>query len=138
MAVFPEIDRFPHLMPADIVLWKKFLIQHKGEFTVYAYDIHVGAGAPIPPDTPPEYVKSVEASTKKRIDVVAHKPGEVWIIEVKPYASLSAIGQILCYAALYEHDFKPTEKIVKCVVTDVVYPDEAFLFAKFGILSFVV
>lgn len=135
MVLYPEMDRFPHMLAADIDLWRRFLTLHKGEFLVYNYDVHVGVGAPIPLNTPEQYVKAIEASSQKRIDVVAEKDSEIWVIEVKPYASLSAVGQVLCYSALYIDKFKPVKKVIPCIVTDYIYPDEAWLFNHFKITA---
>jgi hypothetical protein len=133
MIIDPDIERFPHMLAGDIALWRKWLNKYGTNFQVYLYDLHVGAGVPILPGTLAQYRLQAEISSKKRIDVVARRAGEIYIIEVKPYASLSAIGQVLCYSALYKKEFNPTERVIPCIVTDYVYADEAYLFKFYGI-----
>jgi len=74
-----------------------------------------------------------ETLTKKRIDAVGHRANKIEIIEVKPNASNSAIGQALAYATLYGKENPGATPIEMVIVTDREVPDMNFLCAQFGI-----
>lgn len=117
------MSKYPHMAFADIPVWERYLEQKHFAYTSIAYDVRVGEGRPIPPDTSPELAIDWQALTMKRIDAVAFLPKEIHIIEVKPRASLSAIGQVLGYCALYEKTFSPTIPTKCIIITDEAQPD---------------
>jgi len=89
------------MMVEDTFVWTKFLESKFIEIKEVWYDVHVGmpvfteAGAD-------EMDKRIAAGvTRKRIDVVAAVAGGLWIIEIKPYASMYAVGQVLTYVRLF-------------------------------------
>lgn len=118
----PELLRkYPHMFPKDIVIWERFLLKHANEFTGFDYDIKVGTVPKFPDGLDTGIYKAGEILWKKRIDAVGHKADELLIIEVKPNAGPSAIGQVLGYVQLYRDEIKPTQKISGLIVTD--FPD---------------
>ncbi|GAI95172.1 unnamed protein product, partial [marine sediment metagenome] len=43
VTVPPAIQKaYPHMMPADIILWRTFLATEDWKRVRYAYDVHVG------------------------------------------------------------------------------------------------
>lgn len=103
-----KLHRYPHMFPADVPVWERFLEMRAAEFVEFSYDVLVGKG--IEPDrTLDREIQQLSVKlTKKRIDVVGFKEGSIWIIEVKEIATVSAPGQVLGYHRLYLRDFKPT------------------------------
>lgn len=89
----------------EILLWKKFLSKHGKKFDKYVYDVHVGKGVGVIPGLPAPYNRMAMQLSQKRIDVVAHKDGDVFIIELKDIADLQAIGQLEGYKTLYEDKY---------------------------------
>ena len=107
MVTYAPIPKYPHMLPVEAELWDKFLRERTPEFIKLEYDVHVG-DVPPPPETLPDYLKGMFQSVySKRIDVVAHDPDKIYVIEVKPRAGMTALGQVLAYKFLYERDFKP-------------------------------
>jgi hypothetical protein len=112
------VVKYPHMLPVEIELWDWFLATHPGLYEKYEYDVHVGKGVEIPPDTPKNIAEMSKKLTQKRIDAVGYKEGEIGIFEVKPYAGASALGQLLTYKALFIEERRPKEMIKLYVVTD--------------------
>lgn len=128
-----ERRRFPHLLPKEVVLWNKFLDKHQDEYLYFEYDIHVGQGAEIPEDIDPMIRKIALGLTRKRIDVTAHKANSITLIEIKPDAGLSAMGQLLAYLYLYTVQFRPTKKVLTHIVSDVIDVDTRNAARAYGI-----
>jgi hypothetical protein len=110
--------KYKHMLKEDEKIWERFLEQYGGDFIGFEYDVLVGRGAEIPPDTPEEYRKQIETVSKLRIDVVAEKENEIWIIEVKPESKLSAIGQLPSYEYFFIKERKPEKPIRKVFVCE--------------------
>lgn len=138
--LFPpeKLVRYPHLMVGDVEIWERYLDLHAKEWTGFRYDVRVGSGAEELPEAP-EYLRRMAlALTEKRIDVLGEKGQELWIIEVKPNAMLSAVGQVLSYQVLFEDRFPEQRKPYLMIVTDRIGPDIDSLCQKFNISLVVV
>ena len=132
------VSKYLHMMPVEVPLWERFLSEHQEYFDSFSYDVHVGEGIPANPLWPENIKAMAKYVTQKRIDAVGYRKGEVWIIEVKPDAGLSAIGQLLSYKELYIKKHGELKKIYLACVTDNITPDEIYLFKKFNIRYYVV
>lgn len=134
MLFAPEkLKKYPHLMVNDVVIWERYLDQHAKEWDSFEYDVRVGEGQQPNPEHP-KYIQSMAvALSEKRIDVVGHRGSHVWIIEVKPSAMLSAVGQLISYQILYEERFPGSGPTELMVITDRVGPDLENLCKKFHI-----
>jgi len=115
----PELLRkYPHMFPLDIILWERFLKIHASEFLGFDYDIKVGSVPKFSDGLDLSVYKAGDILWKKRIDAVGHKANEIFIIEVKPHAGSSAIGQVMGYIQLYTDEIKPAFKVTGMIVTD--------------------
>lgn len=118
MVIYTATPKYPHMLPVEAELWDKFLSQRRPPFINVEYDVHVG-DAPEPPAGTPDYLLNMFKSvSQKRIDAVAHDPDVVYVIEVKPRAGLSALGQVLAYKFLYERDYKPSKPVEMRIVCE--------------------
>jgi len=113
----PKI-KFPHMLPVEAELWDKFLSIRQPPFEKLEYDVHVGDAPERPPDLPEYLWGMFKSVNQKRIDVVGHDPDVIYVIEVKPRAGLSALGQVLAYKFLYLRDFKPTKPVQMRIVCE--------------------
>ena len=132
------VQEYKHLLPQEIKLWREFIKIHGNYFQRFEYDVHVGQGAPIDPAMPDNWKRQVSALSKFRIDVVGYRPGEEWIIEVKPEAGSSSIGQLLSYRELYLEEYPTINKVYLAIVTNVLRHDMDKLFKRFGIKWYVI
>ena len=106
------------MFPLDIAIWERFLDEFGRDYKGFEYDVKVGTGSIPEPETPENYARMEEILSKYRIDAVGIKPNQLEIIEVKPDASTTAIGQVTTYLNLYKRDFAPTIPIRGVIVTD--------------------
>lgn len=140
MTLFPpeKLRKYPHLMVSDVAIWERYLDTFADLWDSFEYDVRVGEG--ITPDAShPAHIQSMAvALTEKRIDVVAHRGILTTLIEVKPSAMLSAIGQLLSYQILFEERYPLKGPVNIMLITDRAGPDLANLCKKFGISVVVV
>lgn len=118
---------------ADTEIWNRFIAKYPDEYDRVQYDFHVGDPPPFNPLTDDGEDKNQDLLYKMRIDVIGHRGSDVEIIEVKPNAGASAIGQIKSYKTLYERDEEPTGRVSMVIVTDTLRPNMDFLCRQEGI-----
>lgn len=124
---------YPHLKPADIAIWEEFIKQNPTAYEWAIYDQAVG--------TIPNFVKEhPDAAMQKeaklyqwKIDIVAFVNDKVHVIEIKPNAGLSALGQILGYTNLFKETFPKIKNVSPLIITDFLRPDMSKLAADMGI-----
>lgn len=120
----PELlHKYPHMFALDIAIWERFLTSEYNVFDGIQYDIKLGTGTKAPQGTSDNYARMQEILSKYRVDAIGHTKTDVTIIEVKPEAGTTAIGQVDLYTALYRRDYG-TDKVVKgMIVTNWELPD---------------
>lgn len=98
---------YPGLLPESVVLWRQWLREHEMEFGAFEYNVRVGEGIRPPaaaltddPQLDVTLREHFRQLTQKRIDVLAHKPGELWILEIAVRPGSRELGQILLYEEL--------------------------------------
>lgn len=135
---FKLLPKYTHLRPEDVAIWEKFIRRYPKFYQTVDYDLKVGTPREYPAAAEDKYKEDLEYLSRKRIDVVGYTNEEIHVIEVKPRASFSAIGQVIGYTDLYR-PFAPAGSIVSSVIiTDEEIPDIKDLCFKRGILYFVV
>ena len=125
--------KYPHLGPEDTAIWSRFIEKNPDYYLEVDYDVKVGEGrdySDLPKDV---YSEDLKYLSKKRIDVVALRDNEIHVIEVKPSAGLSAIGQALGLANLYRVESPADKRIVPVIITDQLLPDMEALCLKMGV-----
>ncbi len=127
------MPKYPHMSPGEEKLWERYLTWGPYVFLRLTYDLHLGDSAPLDPTWQPWLVNLVLATSRKRVDVIGETDKEVIIYEVKERAGMNALGQLLCYEALYREEYKPTKPIKKAVITDRLPPNMDILFPQFNI-----
>lgn len=75
---------------------------------------------------------------QKKIDVVGDAGDHFDVIEVKPRASLGALGQCLAYKWLYESEEIPDLPCTPTIITDILTPDMKRVADAHGVQIFVV
>lgn len=130
--------RYPHMMEQEIITWKKFLRSYGHNFAKYRYDVHVGKGVGRIPGFTPVLQDMAVRITQKRIDVLAARGPETYIIEIKDRASMAAIGQLITYRELYESRYGRGRITGLIIVAETVDPDIRGVIERFKIKLFVV
>jgi len=114
---------YPHMMAEDTEVWTRYLKSWLVPIKEVWYDVHVGRGMEVSEEAT-EIEKRVAAGvSRKRIDVVARVGGGYWVIEVKPVASMVALGQVLGYTRLFEQEYRTEGEVWPVVVCDSVDED---------------
>jgi hypothetical protein len=80
----------------------------------------------------------VAATSRYRIDAIGYRADEIWILEVKPDAGASAVGQLLTYKTLYLDEYPAPNKLYLAVITNQLRHDMERVFTEHGIRWFVV
>ncbi|GAI77685.1 unnamed protein product, partial [marine sediment metagenome] len=109
------LKRYEHMMREDYATWTTFLQSREMFLDEVWYDVHVGQAMAVPEGSPVYMEAHAAAVSRKRIDVVGRTAKEFWIIEVKPYANMQAIGQVLIYEDLFCREFElklPTRTVI--------------------------
>lgn len=130
---FELLPKYPHMKPADVAIWERFVSGNPSAYDKVYYDVAVGST--------PEFDTTVNDTTggtadmlyKKKIDVVGIKDGRVDIIELKPAAGASALGQVRSYVVLYKRDIAETPEPRPVLITDVLKPDMEILAEEMGV-----
>lgn len=117
---FGTFPKYPHLRPADIRIWQAFIDQNPGRFDRVFYDFRVGDAEESPETVSRQVEMSWHDLTRWQIDVIAEDEKNLYIIEIKPHAGSSAIGQVLCYTMLYKDEQKPEKPVIPVVLTDLI------------------
>ena len=129
MAVLGEGQRasimpqYPHMMTADRDVWTRFLETEGHRLLRVWYDVHVGEAVSVVSGSDELIRRVARGITRKRIDVVARVGGGYWVIEVKPFGGMVALGQVLTYSRLFAGEYSVDGPIVPVVVCDRVDPD---------------
>lgn len=114
---------YPHMKPADVALWDRFIEKYPDAYDTCEYDFWVGSPPPFNPIVNEETMGSVDGLYRLKIDVVGRKDGSIDIIELKPRADAKALGQVREYVRLYKRDEKPNKPVRAVLVTDFVRSD---------------
>lgn len=131
------MPHYPHMLAEDREVWSKYLADPVDTITEVWYDVHVGQGMLLPVGADDLDKRIARGVSRKRIDVVAAVKGVYWVIEVKPVASMVALGQVLSYMRLFINEYRPTRAVLGVVVCDSVDPDLFDEFEADGVMVIV-
>jgi hypothetical protein len=121
------------MKPKDIHIWEKYIRANPNKFLSCDYDVPVGET----PDWLNDEIDSISAKQgilyRKKIDVVAYSDDVIYLIEVKPNAGSSALGQILGYDILYRKDYPNAPRTVPMVITNQCQNGYREIFGKMNV-----
>ncbi len=128
------------MLAEDREIYRRFLLNFREIPGEYKYDVLVGHGLTLDPGKYDENILVMtRAITKKRIDVVILTNDIIWIVEIKPNAAMSALGQVLGYVKLYERDHPAeTRPLRPMIITDRASLDDKYLFLTYSIRVIIV
>lgn len=101
------MTHYPHLLMEDTEIWSAYLEDPVVPIKKVWYDVHVGQGMPLPVGAGDIDKRIAAGISRKRIDVVCHVGGGYWVVELKPFGSMLAMGQVISYTRLFIRDYKP-------------------------------
>ena len=120
MSVSP--GRLRGLSPEEQRLWKRYRRKiGLPDGTQTMFNVRLGDGIPAPDEQDPALRRDWKALTQRRADVILIFPtGRIALYEIKPRASLGAIGQLQAYARLISAELgrEVTRKLLLCGQSD--------------------
>ncbi len=128
------MPHYPHFLAEDTEVWTKYLKSDHIKIEAVWYDVRVGMSVLRNEGGDSMLSKIADGLTRKRIDVIAEVDGGLWIIEVKPYANMYAVGQVVTYQRLFVKDYSITGTVAAVIVCDDYDEDLLDEFDEFGIL----
>lgn len=138
--MYPPVKmmRYPHMFPKDIEIWERFLEKYATEYDGFIYDWKVGSGTEPVPELREPYATMQTTLSKYRVDVIGVKAGRYELIETKPNAGPSAVGQIISYRNLFVKDYQGQREVVPVIVTDFERPDIREVASDMGVKYYIV
>lgn len=130
--------KYPHMKPNDIEIWERFIKKYPNAYDRVQYDFHVGDPPPFNPLGDGGEDFNQDALYRLKIDVIGYKGDKIDIIEIKPDAGPSSIGQIISYVTLYARDENPTKALRPVIITNSLKPNMSFLARSEGVHVIVV
>ena len=130
---FQKLHKYPHMMPNDVKIWERFIELEPDRFDTVIYDLHVGEGRPITGEGPEWQEKQTKTLTQFRIDVVGFMNAVPTLVEVKPFAQLSAFGQILAYRYFWQEERRSVVPPLMMIITDNTTPDMKSIYRFYGV-----
>lgn len=124
---------YPHMNVRDKEIWERFVVKFAGAYQSVQYDFHVGEAPPFNTLYDDNEDLNQDMLYRLRIDVIGHTSNTIDIIEVKPSAGPSTIGQLESYKVLYERDEEPQKPIRMVIVTNELKPNMDYLCRAKGI-----
>ena len=128
---FPFIQQtyYPHMSPEDTTLWNRFIETHPHFADFAYYDVPVGSlPHNIQSAQRPITERYVKQTYLKRIDALTQQDKLLHLIELKPYAGMIALGQVImyrhCLAKLLGNDYNIHGMIISDIA-DVDLPELA-------------
>lgn len=138
--IFPFEKRYdyPHMKPRDVAIWERFIDQNPKRYNSCQYDFHVGDAPHFSTLYDDDTDKNQDALYRLKIDVVGFADDYIDIVEIKPDAGASTIGQVKAYRTLYVRDEEPQLPVQMTIITDKERPNMAFLCKAEGVRLVVV
>lgn len=124
---------YPHMAKLDAAVWTRFLDAWSGDFLGFYYDVALGGsiieGLPL---TEAEAL-GWQYNTALKIDAVGLTESQAWVIEVRPRATVSALGSALCYSLVMERDQVTELALLPVIVCESIQPDVAWACERVGV-----
>lgn len=125
--------KYPHMKPRDIEIWERFIALFPDRYVNCQYDVSVGDVPDFMNERSSREGQAMRELYRLKIDVVAYHQRGIDIIELKPSAGASTIGQVVGYVELYKKEYKPLVEVRAVIITDEQKPNMDFLAQKQGV-----
>lgn len=126
------------MKPRDVEIWERFIAKYPDAYDTCQYDFAVGDVPPFMEQRSSREGQAMKELYKSKIDVLGFKGDTIDLIEVKPEAGASSIGQLLGYVSLYKRDVNPTLPVRPVIVTDTLRTNMDYLTKEQGVTLIIV
>lgn len=124
---------YPHMLSQDVEIWSKYLKSPIVPIKEVWYDIHVGAREKTAGGPGTIEARIAAGISRKRIDAVCRVGGGFWVVEIKPFGSMLALGQVVTYTRLFIQEFRPPGEVWPVIVCEKMDDDLADEFDEAGV-----
>ncbi len=94
-------SKYPGMRAREGEVMRLWLKQHEDEYDRFDYNVRVGPGRDPGPAFTDEVRRTAVMSSQLRLDAVAWRRDRPTLIEVKDFATISAIAQLALYAQVW-------------------------------------
>lgn len=130
--------RYPNMARHDGALWERYLKASAHLWKAVSYDVRLGGQEVTDPDATETEKYMWRVNTAERIDVVADRGSEHWVIEIRPNAKLGALGSAIGYVLLAQREPWTQLPLVPAVLTDNMSPDTRWVADQLGVQVIIV
>jgi len=106
-----SLIQFPQMTVNESAIVHAWLLQFADSFDDVQFNVRVGNSIELGPGYDEATQRQAALLSQKRIDIVGFSGNSVTIVEVKLRISLSALGQLLGYALLWQAENPTVEQI---------------------------
>jgi hypothetical protein len=124
---------YPHMAKRDVEVWVDFVAAHGAEYVAFSYDVAFGGQSLELPGETPQSLRAWQYTTALKVDAIGWQANQVWIIEVRPDATVSALGAALCYTLVAKREGLTELPMVPAIVCRNIQPDVEWTCAQLGI-----
>jgi len=124
---------YPHMAKLDTAVWTRFLDAHAREFLGFYYDVALGGRRIEGLQLEEQDVLGWQYNTALKIDAVGLTDTQAWIIEVRPAATVSALGAALTYALVAERDDVFDVPLLPVICCESIQPDVEWACTQLGV-----
>lgn len=135
---YKKLASYPGMKPADIKIWEKFIDLYPKAYESVIYNMTVGEGSAGQQHDDTPLQNGWHQLKCRKIDVVGFIAGRVDVVELKPHAGPSTIGQVVGYMHLYHGYRDPSSFPFPVIITDSDESDMRFLCARLNVRRVVV
>lgn len=128
------MPHYPHMLSEDTAVWSKYLAAPIAAIQEVWYDVHVGKAVPLPAGSSDLERRIASGITRKRIDVVARVGSALWVVELKPFGGMQALGQVLSYTRLFVKEYWPACEVLPVLICSEVDEDLLDQFEVRGVM----
>lgn len=124
---------YPHMARRDAVIWSRFLVAPPDTFLGFAYDVAVGGWKIEGLELTEADALGWQYNTALKVDAVGLTAALAWVIEVRPEATVSALGAALTYALVLDREAVFSLPLVPVVVCETMQPDVEWACTRLGV-----
>lgn len=128
-----QLTHFPHMAKRDAEVWVDFLRKHGTDYLAFSYDVALGGVALNLPFEDEATLRGWRYTTALKIDAVGWQGNQAWIIEVRPDATVSALGAALTYTLVAKREELTDLPLIPAIVCRDIQPDVYWACAQLGI-----
>lgn len=130
--------RYRHMMKRDVAVWERFLDKYGGAFLGVFYDAAFGGSQDLPDTVPEADRRGWQYTTALKVDAILIGPRAALIVEVRPWATVSALGAALAYTLVADRDHFTDLPLQPTIVCEGIQVDVKWCADRMGVLVYVV